>query len=500
MPNRTVLPLTEAKPDFEDGFTSVRLIESYTRATASLYQNSPTIAATRFNIILVSQDRFKTQLWNFVRALRNLVRETLFHKREPPARRADILLFHSSRKPNVQPAMDLLATGLVNQKHTCAIISPEGLSYWTQEDKTPVSLSFIRAGAGLSASALFYLPFLAARDFLRIYSCLQNRSPALSRIVRQKALSVTAQLLLSRMRSNTADHLLASISPRVLITNGDHLDFAAELLLSHHAKRMHKINFFNENPLLAFRPFLSNEIWVWNQAVAQTFEDLAEFGDRPTYSITGRAEIDFVLPAHGDSTGRSVLDFVKDRKILVFLTEYDASPIWNTEAITREAVRWLTVAATNCPDWVIIYKTRPNHHGKPVPGIEFTKDVKNFLVLQEEISLGTMLAWKNTLAVTSLASTGLAVASGIGKSAFRLWISSRQSPIPPLDDVCAAVHDPRDLIQGLRKLDEASPVASYDSDEAFPFKSATVDRMTSLCLQRLTESLLKSKQPSQGRP
>lgn len=486
VPDREPVNAGPAKPDLEDGFTSVRIIEEYTRAAWPLFAASPSVPASRFNIILACEDRPKDQARKAARAFLALARGSLRirSRRHAALPRADILLFHSSRKPNVQPALDLLAERLAGRGFACAMIGPDGLSLWTRERRASPDPIPLRAGAGLSIHSLLLLPALAIVDALRIAFRMPSGS-RLRGLVASKAVSVAAQLLDSRIRLRTAESLLSAIRPRVLLTNGDHLDFAAELLLAARGRAIHRINFFNELPLPAFRPFLSDEIFAWNRTVADTLRESREYGERIAYTTIGRAEIDFVIPPEDPAVGRRLRETAGNRKLLIFLTEYDANPVWGTEAITREAVRWLAYVAERSPGWVVVYKTRPNHHGKPVPGREYAQGLANFIVPDEEIPFGTLLAWPGTAAVAALSSTGLSVAPGVGKSAFRLHISSRQLPLPPLDEVCRAARSPEELLEGLRELDAGRPVSSHDPDRSFPWRGETVARMESICLERL---------------
>lgn len=333
--------------------------------------------------------------------------------------------------------------------------------------------------------------FLSLWNTFILYVLVWHRDRQLLGKVLGNPLNVWYELLSSALRLKSATLLLHQLRPKLIITNGEHLRIASELLLSEAADNAHKIWFFNENPLPGLVPTLSDEVWVWNKSIVDAFEEIKPPNTSIKYEIIGKPEIDFALqtPQHRMSEEDTLREQAQGRRTLLFLSGYVDSKAHQLEELTRESLRWVAGAARLCPDWCFVFKARPGMQGLQVPGIELFADLPNCIIPESDISLRRFLSWDNLLVIAANSSTGLLVAAGVGKMALRLWASSLSEPLPVTDPASIPIHSLDALAETLLNFDAA--FSQYqrsleDREEAlFPYRGRSVQRMENLCLQRL---------------
>lgn len=483
---------TDRKTDIPSSLEHLATWQAYKAATRSHWERWPQFLAAGYSIVLSQSvenglagkmGAFRKSLWTAARFLKYSGRPRLSL---PPC---DALLFHASDKPSAQPATDLLAERLTRKGFRCAVVSPSAIrvSVAGEDGDGSDGLAhdqWTRSGLGrLRALALL---IGSVRATVVLLALLWRRDRQVTSFVLDHLFEVWRLLLASSSLTYAVDRLVNRLSPRLLIVNENRVPLASELLLSPASKGAHKVFFCNELPLVTQEPFLADEVWVWNQTVADSFRRVATDGTAPTFSVVGNAESDLAVAVPLDGEGASEVRRQAERRpVLLFLSQYLSRNRLNLEDLTKEAVEWLYHAARERPDWYFVFKTRPSHHQVTAPWLERFSELENAAISRDEATFAEFLGWDNLAAVASFRSTGLYVAASLGKPALRFLVSSAQPPIPVIDEIATAVHSPGELVDVIAGLDVRGGGSSMAEDKRFPYRGATLNRMESLSLERL---------------
>lgn len=482
------------KKNISDGYYyHLDSIVTYLKAVEPLWKKIPIFFATRFPIILSSHKGIKHKF----KSLHNIYKWCISHyylaeNLNLNLPKSDVLLYYSSVKPNWYPATEVLAINLSHKGLCCALITRNKIDILNgRKIKSTSTNNFIRLS--FSLEKLTTGKFRSSQIFFRsiyysiiLYVQIFLNKPILITTILNNPFQVWYEMLLSLERTVISDYILAQLKPKVILTNGDHLPLAAEIIQSKYAKSAHKIWFFNELPYADMLPIFSDEVWVWNKHVVDVFKKIIPRRSKTKFNIIGRPEIDFTLRRPNQLLEENKLfQQTKSKNVLLFISEYIEGHIFNTYEMTKEAINWLAYAANLCPNWYFVYKSRPHHHNDDIPGTEFIKNLKNFIVPKTSINLKDYLNWPNTKVVASCSSTGLFVAAGCGIEAFRLKVSAKSFPMSIIDEVSTIIDSPDQLIKLLNDIDNNRLKLSKFDPEIFPYKGKTLQRMKMLCLHHL---------------
>ncbi len=486
-----------SKPALPDGFQCVDVVASYTSAIDSWRKHFPALFAARFAIALAPKKGLKPKLRAALKIAKWWLEVCIRGRAEDvPLPACDVVLYYSSRKPSFQPAIDMLAERLSRRGIWCAVLCPSRMEIWSASSGSgspniqpvPAYKQLFQHGS----SRLIGLKSLCQSFWIAcvLFTIILLKRPGLLTSVFANPFGVWCDLLGSLLRFRAAQNLLRGLRPKMIVTSGEHVPFAAELLLCDEGTKTYRACFFNEHPTAAMLPILSNEVWVWNDLVSEVLRGISSMPSNASFSVVGNAQVDFALQHdEGDEARWQQLQgHGRFEHVVLFLSEYDGSEAVDTSRLMAESLHWLAHAARECSGWCFIYKARPFHFDKDVPGQDFFRRIPNFVLPDCELSLTDYLSWSKVRAVAACGSTGLFVAAGAGKVALRLLPSSTSVPLPVIDDVSFAVHSAEELVQALRRIELGNLTKpSRYLDRAFPYRGCTLDRMESLCLERLSE-------------
>ena len=490
--NRT---LDYIKKQLPDGYPTYLVVEAFCQATCSYWKDRPVFFAIKHNIVFSARRGFRTAL----HALLGWVTATLAQAVETSmfVPTCDVLLYYSAAKPNSQPAMEDLANRLARKGLQCALIRAATMEILGQDDsgqvkRTPVpeySKLFVH---GVSRRQNWQTLLSSLWDAFLLSALVLRRDPSLFKKILWNPLNVWYELLTGAHRLAAANWLLDQIRPRLIVTNGEHIPIASEILLSREAGRAVKIWLCNEQPNPDLKPTLFDEVWVWNQYVADEYRRSLSSREAVKFEAVGRAEIDFVLQGSEVSEAEEQLrQQVGGKRVVLFLSEFIPNHEVQMGGVTEEALRWIGDASRHCPDWRFVYKSRPLHHGEQTPGLELIAQTPNCIIPSSEISLRSLLNWDNVLVVAAVSSSGLFVAAGTGKLAIRLLVSSQSTPRPIIDRISIPINSPVELRELLLDFDRQQIVyhdrTHVQQEALFPYRGHVLDRMESLCLQHLKE-------------
>lgn len=425
-----------------------------------LQSKKPELLATRFTLFWNIDWRLRGVLKSIRSILESLIKLFMRSGRITDSLgRSDVFIFYSSNKPNWQPALDSLAHQLSEDGITCRVVTPKILE--------PLKTNIVGAAAGLfDLLASFWIT-------LGIFLTTVIQLPQVFFIFIRNPIGVWNEIWSSRLRMRTVRCLMKQIQPSLIITNGDHLAWGSELALMA-PKGCHKIWFFNEWPTSDMLPFISDEVWVWNETAKKTFESLASDSLQTTINVVGRPEVDFC---------RRGADRIPSQPIFVFLSEYIWNPFLKMEALTQEAFRWIAEAAQQLPHWKFIVKSRPMQQHLRIPGVSLLEGLPNVFIPSEEKDLFSYLEDPNVVSLGACASSGLLVAAACGKHPFRFLISSNQIKLPVLDEVVTSISSTDHFITELKLIEKSNyaPKIYNNKNVLFPYQGEAVARMKSLC-------------------
>ena len=483
-----------ANKDLADGFEFCPVARSYLRAIQPVWRIFPAFHAVHIPIVWSARESFKTSWKKLGEVWKTKVRSG--KRAQFSIGRADALLFYSSAKPNWQPATEALAETLAESGKTVALCTSDKLETLRWEgnrivrEHVPDFSPVLQHGVGVTQSTIGFVVSLLEAVFLYVLLALRDRN--LWRVICRNPAHLWLQLLLSNHRFQVANRLIAQVQPQMILTNGEHIPFAAELTLAKKGRRAQHVAFFNENTTPNIGLLASDEIWVWNDTVAKALEKNLLPGERITTRVMGRAEIDFACmkPKEVSVEEKELRQRASGKNVLLFLA--DSIPGDEIELLNEEALRWIASAAKAMPNWMFIFKSRPFHHGKEMKGLHLIRDLPNCVIPRTEITLQNFLDWENIRAVTACSSTALMVSAARGKVALRFLASKRITSLPATDEVSIAVHSLEQLIQVLKQFEivQSSYLSLIQQRMAqfFPYQGKVIERMLDLALGTLSSS------------
>src|SRR3989344_7180282 len=119
----------ENKTNFEDGFGYLKEIAAYVDLTRKYYKIYPSFYCSRFQLFLESQ-KYKNIFIQLIGLF--LKSKTII----PEFPSSDVLIYCSSRKPNVQPSLDILARRLVRKGIKVAFLTKNAFTHLQKIDKS----------------------------------------------------------------------------------------------------------------------------------------------------------------------------------------------------------------------------------------------------------------------------------------------------------------------------------------------------------------------------
>jgi len=443
---------------------------------------------------LSPDQKLKHEITRLYRLFKEVLHTSLRHKTIPASfPKCDIAIILSTSKPGWKQPMSELISRLSSRGVKCAYIEGGSLKF-IENDKPPGDsqiksgqfADLLYFGVGRFDNLLSLLISIVCYIAIAPYLLIMNSG--MLKLVKNPV-NFISQLYNSRKRLKLADATLKSIKPAIIITNGDHAKMSSEFVVSKYAKKSHRVWFYNEVAHKGFFPAVSDEIWVCNEKVSESLRAIPSIGLDKIITITGKAEVDFAsnIGKQRYDSGNNFVGKMAASKAMLFLGQYAPGMPGNVEQITREVIRWLLFAAKQCPEWNIIYKSRPMHHGQAVPGLENVRDSNNFVIPEGEASFNDLLRSRQVKVVSSLHSLGLYVAAGVGKLALRLNVSNSVVPEPTIDNVAVQINSPEELVETLRNYNknEIDPSLKENIDTLFPYRGQVMDRIEELCLERL---------------
>ena len=474
------------KKDLPAGYQIGKDISDWTRVIEPFRDLFPACFAARYSLILNAHRPLRVVLRSFLASVGQ-------SQPMPILAPCDALFYVSNRKPNCQPMVDNLVTALVEDGFNVAFLSPSDIAIWSPSAQgvakqgVPEYQPLLQKGKGPWSNLGYAIRSLLTASFLAVIFVI--RRFYLFRKVFRNFLNVWYELFLSMRYLDVMNELVTQLKPRLCLTNGDHLSISAEMLLCP-AEKGRRVCFFNEHPRRNCTPFISDEVWVWNEEVRRILSQYLSGNEGTRIEVIGRAEIDEAFrkpPRLREET--DLLREIGDRRVLIYLSEFTGNPALDMEAISREALDWIVQVAEKCHRWFFLYKTRNPNGDRSIPGEPMIQGLTNVAVAPPIIPLKNFLHWDNTLAVAALSSTGLMVASALGKKALRLWVSRSTEPHPELDAVVQAVHYPKELERVLLELERLPRIEALppELEQHFPYFEHTHDRMRKLCLRILGE-------------
>ena len=410
-----------------------------------------------------------------------------------------VLLFHSSTKPAYWPAMGFLADRLARKGFACTLISSSRMETRRINSSGEISVESIldyRAWRkfGLGRFQAFKVILRGLRAMLVLFLLALSKDRQVLVNLLRDPIAVWYHLMMSAHRFALSRYLLNELRPRLLLVNHERVPLGAELVMSPAPFSTLKVQVCNEPPHHVILPFLSDEVWVWNDMAARLVEQVIPDGSEPRIEVIGSSEVDVALqPPELPSEAEIELRQITDGKpALLLLSEYfpGVSHAHHDYPLSKKVLAWLAIAAKQCPEWYFILKPRQHKLGQRPPGTEFLEGLPNFSISDREIPYRQLLNWDNLIAVAAVSSSGLFAAAGVGKTAIRLAVTNNRYCWPVIEDVSIVVNKHQELVQVLKNIG-AEPMVS-DDDQHFPYRGRTIERMEQLCLERLKHNIQAS--------
>lgn len=462
--------------------TDFEVWSAYLPLTYPYWQRYPELLSAGFYLAIQEPLTINVKL-----TLKNTLSETLhFIKHAQPVDFSKVppcaaMLFRSSIKPSTDSVF-LLAEELAKSGIECAtVLTSNTLTIWQGDSRQEVSgyADWMKRGLNRSQALRTILRTVWLCLLLTFLSLMKNRV-VLKRLYRNP-LAMWTTLLMASHRLQVFHHLLTQMQPGLILVNNERVPVAAELMLAKSEVPVKRVLFCNELPSIMLDPVIADEVWVWNEVMAEQIETVIRHGQMPDFQIVGHSEIELALDNHQDDVPKiqPLQQAIGTKPTLLFLSEYIPSKVFDFAAPTRIAFEWMNAAAHHHPDWCFIIKTRPRQARLKIPGIEIFDGQPNVFV-SEVLSLKDLLQWENIKIIAALGSTGLGTGAGVGKTALRFWTPPRYGEVGVIDTISLPIRSGQDLIQYLADF------AHYHPDESlFPYRGKTVQRMKHLCLQHL---------------
>ncbi|MGE0392425.1 MAG: hypothetical protein AB7P67_02535 [Vicinamibacterales bacterium] len=468
----------------------VQAVQRLKDLTQPLWDAYPEYLAAGLEIAMTSP-AVAGEAGTWIRALRRYVNEAESPSVDLPS--VDVVIFCSNFKPSYWPALGQLADNLADAGYAVALIlrttieirtrGAKGRTVVQAVSKAPYGrLRTLAFSEGQGRKNVWRGIRAAARLFVRGLL----RDPAVARLVARNPAAIVSHLTMSAHRFDVARLLLDRLQPRLLVVNIERTPLGAELVQSPARRGALRVQICNEPPRHIIVPFLSEEVWVWNQLAADLVEAVAP---RSRTVVIGSNEVDVALqpPDPPGDAERALRDAAAGRPTLLLLSEYFPDAIFDAHErpLIIEELRWLAEAARAHPGWFFIY--RPRNERTAPPGWAQVEHLPNVTTSSPEIGYRQFLAWDNLLAVGAVGSSGLFAAAGTGKTAIRLKVTDNRYCWPVIEQVSVTVHSPAELVNAIGRIDTTRSTREVAPELAssFPFRGCTLQRMTDLCLDRL---------------
>lgn len=486
------------------------LWEDYKTVTKPFWKAFPEYLAIGFELCYYGVPR-GTMISHKIRGVKSSIRQCVRYiksakRMRPKPPQCDVLLFHSSMKPSVQPAMDILAEKLARKGFRCAVIhATRDLHIWSQGGHSEGAVrvqsfddfsSWMQGGVGFPRT-VWVVVRATFLSFFQIFLFLARKPNRL--FIPTKHFSQTWYLLLcSAYHREALRPLLQLMDPKLIIVNNERVPFALELFSTRYSRKPRRILFLSELIYRSLDPIISDELWVWNDDAKNALNKVTNIKDDQVIHVVGNAESNWTLSLPKENMILSDLIQSDDATYFhIFLSQF---PLYSylddvdTEEATKKSVEWLIEAKEHCPNWYFIFKTRPYHHKIQADWLRQFESQDNCIIIRDELSFNQILVNDRCLAVSSLMSIGLFVASALGKAALRFMVSSKQTTVPVVDDVSTPIASANHLIQILRRLEREHesdcPLLPLNRPREilFPHLGTVPDRLEQLCLLNLTET------------
>ncbi len=458
------------KRNLPDGFQVMGRLFSYVRALDGIWQRRPATVVIRFPLFLHSPD-----VSTLIKQLVAWVQSGVYAKGFPSIPKSDVIIFLSSKKPNIWPAGDRLVDQLVDEGNACLLLSPDGMEYLWKDGKkiSRKKLTDVSVWSGEPQARSQILP-----------ACIHTVTDAVMICTRtiKNPLSIVRHLVYFHVQRSLAEYIVSQSSPHLVITNGDHIPMGAALTLAANARGIHTIWWFNEHPTTGMLPYFSKEIWIWNEAVKKSLEAMTNQNSTPVFTIIGNSEIDSVLQVSEKKWLNDLkLSIPPNAPVCLFLSEYDANPVLDIGPITEESLLWIDEAAKQLPHWYFVIGSRPVHEAKKLPGSEIIEKNKN-IIFSNTIPTHQLLRTDQVKAVAACGTQGLFVAAGLGKPAIRLLVSTVSMPFPVIDEVAIPANSPDEFITRLKTIEQQK---KFNDENRFSHQSKVIEGMNRLINEKL---------------
>lgn len=386
----------------------------------------------------------------------------------------DILIYCSSDKPSVQPAMNWLAQRLGRAGLRVCLWGPGGLAWYSCETSDEMAAVPTAALCGL-----FSWWDVAAAGWWACQTYVHARlsREALGRRLADRPARLLCEMAASRSDARLARTVLDRLSPAFIVTNGEQTRMGVMLTAQAQTQGVPVAWFFNEWPTWQMAPIISDEVWVWNDWVRDAIMALPWCNGRePRVEIIGMAQLDCMQDQAADHRG---LDWgLPEKPTLVFVSEHIPAYAQHNSAGTRAAMGWIGRAAAALPDWSFLVKPRPYHARAPLPGEDGLARLPNVRILRDEMPMAQLLSAPQVRAMAALSSSALLLAAATGRLALRLAVDATTFPIPALDQAVVRADSAEALIAALVSAEPPSITA------AFPYRGQVLERMHALCADR----------------
>lgn len=396
-----------------------------------------------------------------------------------PYGKCDVLIYCSSNKPNVYPALFQLAKCLSSAGVSTLYWGPKRFDWFNSLQTSTSSLrpTLHRDYNIWRKAAFFDLPASLWHTGW-VYLKTVRANTVLAKRLRSNPRRLLAEIVLARHAEHTIGRWLKHLKPSLIITNGEQTPVGVGLTAAAKIAAIRTVWFFNEWPTAQQLPVLSDELWVWNDIVAQSMKTLqpAEFS-RPQIEVIGLAQLDCMEEQAECGVVKPVA--LPRERYLLYLSEHIPVYAHNNHHATERSLAWLADTARRTPQWNFLIKLRPYHTDAPLPGESHLEGLDNITILRDNVSIAELLATKSIRAFAALSSSGLLLAAATGRQAFRLAVTGEPYPIEPLDNAVQRINSADALCDAL-----AMPTPEINNS-VVPYRGQVLKRMCSLCMQRI---------------
>ena len=384
----------------------------------------------------------------------------------------DVLIYCSSDKPSVQPAMNWLARRLCDSGLRTCLWGPAGLTWYAREGESAPATTSVSGALSWQDAAV------AGWWTCRTYVAARMSGEALAVRLARRPGRLLCEKAASRSDGRLARTVLARLSPAFVLTNGEQTRMGVMLTGQARRQGVPVAWFFNEWPTWQMAPILSDEVWVWNEWVRDAIMTMPSCNGRtPRVEVVGMAQLDCMQDQASDRAETALK--LPEKPTLVFVSEHIPAYAHHNAAATGAALGWIGRAAAALPDWNFLVKPRPYHAGAALPGEAALDRLPNVRILRDDEPLTRILAAPQVRAMAALSSSALLLAAATGRIALRMAVDVTTFPIPALDRAVVRADSAKAFIAA---LESAKPVTNA---VAFPYRGQVLARMHALCAERV---------------